>query len=147
MNFPFFNRLQLKKIVVPASAAAGQRAEKILAGIVQELPDLLLTYLVDTQSGALLAFYTASSTYNPNLLSLRNNKLLRTMQEALATKAWVGGPLTDVSIILEDQIHHLRPLDVPEGTWYCFIATRLADANLGMVKEVMRRCTVAAVPA
>jgi len=141
MNFPFFNRLQLKKIVVTATTQAGQRAEKMLAGIIQELPDLLLTYIVDTRSGAILAFYTVSSTYNPNLLSLRNTKLLRTMQEALATKAWVGGPLTDVSVILEDQLHYLRPLDEPEGTWYCFVATRLADANLGMVKEVTRRCT------
>lgn len=107
----------------------------------QELPDLLLSYIVDTQSGAVLAFYTVGNAYNPNQLSLRNTKLLHTMQEALATKAWVGGPLTDVSITLEDQIHHLRPLAVPEGSWYCFVAARLADSNMGMVKEVVRRCT------
>jgi hypothetical protein len=141
MNFPFFNRLQLKKIVVPTATESGRRAEKMLESIMQELPELLLAYLVDTQSGAILAFYTTSNTYNPNQLSLRNTKLLRSMQEALATKAWVGGPLTDVSITLEDQIHHLRPLAVAEGNWYCFVAARLADANMGMVKEVVRRCT------
>jgi len=107
----------------------------------QELPELLLAYLVDTQSSAVLAFYTTSNTYNPHQLSLRNTKLLRSMQEALATKAWVGGPLTDVSITLEDQIHHLRPLVVAQGSWYCFVAARLADSNMGMVKEVVRRCT------
>ncbi|TDN37662.1 hypothetical protein E4631_02025 [Hymenobacter sp. UV11] len=139
MNFPFFNRLQLKKIVVPTASESGRRAEKMLVDIVQELPELLLGYIVDTQSGSILSFYTVSNSYNPNQLSLRNTKLLRTMQEALANKAWVGGPLTDVSIILEDQIHHLRPLN--ELGWYCFAAARLADSNMGMVKEVVRRCT------
>jgi len=141
MNFPFFNRLQLKKIVVPTATESGKRAEKMLESIIQELPGLLLAYFVDIQSGAVLAFYTVSNTYNPNQLSLRNTKLLRTMQEALTNKAWVGGPLTDVTITLEDQLHHLRPLAVPEGNWYCFVAARLVDSNMGIVKEVVRRCT------
>lgn len=139
MNFPFFNRLQLKKVVVPANNESGRRAEKMLVDIVQELPELLLGYVVDTQSGSILSFYTVSNSYNPNQLSLRNTKLLRTMQEALAKKAWVGGPLTDISVILEDQIHHVRPL--PDAGWYCFAAARLADSNMAIVKEVIRRCT------
>jgi hypothetical protein len=139
MNFPFFNRLPLKKIVVPTANEAGQRADKILQGLLQELPETLLAYVVDAQSATVLAFYTTSPAYNPNQLSLRNTKLLRTMQEAVATKAWVGGPLTEVSVILEDQIHYMRPLY--DDKWYCFLAVRLADANMGMIKEVVRRCT------
>lgn len=141
MNFPFFNRLQLKKIVVPTTNGSAQRAEKMLSEIIRELPELLLVYIVDMQSGNILAFYTVSSNYNPNQLSLRNTKLLRTMQEAVAKKAWVGGPLTDVSVVLEDQIHHVRPL--PDEGWYCFAAARLADSNMAIVKEVIRRCTSA----
>ncbi|RZK30983.1 MAG: hypothetical protein EOO63_05310 [Hymenobacter sp.] len=140
MNFSFFNRLPVKKVVVPAAHEAGQRAEKIVRGLLQELPDLLLAYVVDTKSAAVLAFYTSSTTYNPHQLSLRNTKLLRTMHEALATNAWVGGPLTDVSVILEDQMHYLRPLNNDE--WYCFLAVRLADANMGLVKEIVRRCII-----
>lgn len=139
MNFPFFNRLQLKKVVVPTTSEAGRRAEKMLTNIIQELPELLLGYIVEMQSGSVLTFYTVSNVYNPNQLSLRNTKLLRTMQEAVAAKAWTGGPLSDVSVILEDQIHHLRPLT--ELGWYCFAAARLADSNMGIVKEVVRRCT------
>ncbi|MVN78400.1 hypothetical protein GO988_18880 [Hymenobacter sp. HMF4947] len=139
MNFPFFNRLQLKKIVVPTASEPSREAEKMLQGILAELPELLLGYIVDTQVANVLAFYTVSNSYNPNQLSLRNTKLLRTMQEGVAAKAWIGGPLTDVSIILEDQLHHLRPLK--EGGQYCFVAVRLVDANLGIVKEVVRRCT------
>jgi hypothetical protein len=111
----------------------------MITDIWQELPDMLLGYIVDCQTSNVLAFYTVSNAYNPNQLSLRNTKLLRTMQEALANKAWPGGPLTDVSVILEDQLHHLRPLK--GGDWYCFVAVRLADANLGIIKDVVRRHT------
>ena len=138
MNFPFFNRLQVKKIVA-ASGEAGQRAEAMLAALLRELPELLLAYVADSQSGSLLASYTASAAYNPNQLNLRTTKQLRTMNEALATGAWPGGALTDVSVILDDQLHHLRP--VAGGRWHCFVAVRLADANLGIVKEVARRAT------
>jgi hypothetical protein len=139
MNFSFFNRLVVKKVVVPTAGEAGRQAEKMITDIWQELPDMLLGYIVDCQTSNVLAFYTVSNAYNPNQLSLRNTKLLRTMQEALATKAWPGGPLTDVSVILEDQLHHLRPLK--GGDWYCFVAVRLADANLGIIKDVVRRHT------
>ena len=139
MNFPFFNRLQLKKIVVAKPNDAGQRAEAMLARLLQELPELLLAYVVENQNGTILASYTASANYNPNQLSLRNTKTLRTINEALATGAWLGGPLLDVSVLLEDQLHHLRP--VADGQWHCFVAVRLADANLGILKEVVRRAT------
>ena len=138
MNFPFFNRLQVKKVVA-ASGEAGVRAEAMLTALLRELPELLLAYVADNQTGALLASYTASAAYNPNQLNVRTTKQLRTMNEALATGAWPGGLLTDVSVFLDDQLHHLRP--VASGQWHCFVAVRLADANLGIVKEVTRRAT------
>jgi hypothetical protein len=139
MNFPFFNRLQLKKIVVAKSGEAGQRAEAMLAKLLQELPELLMAYVAENQSGTILASYTTNADYNPNQLNLRNTKLLRTMNEALTTGAWRGGPLLDVSVLLDSHLHHLRP--VADDQWHCFVAVRLADANLGILKEVVRRAT------
>lgn len=139
MNFPFFNRLQVKKIVVAKSDEAGHRAETMLANLLQELPDLLFAYVVDNQNGNILASYTSNAAYNPNQLSLRNTKLLRTMSDTLAAKVWLGGPLVDVSLFLEDQLHYMRPL--AHERWHCFVAVRLADANLGILKEVVRRAT------
>ncbi|RYU84296.1 roadblock/LC7 domain-containing protein [Hymenobacter persicinus] len=139
MKFPFFNRLQLKKITVAVADETGKQAQKVLEGLLAELPDLLMTCVVDISSGQVLAFYTVSSDYNPNQISLRHAKLLRTMDQALASNAWVGGPLTDVSVMLEDQLHHLRPMNA--GKWYCFLAVRTADVNLGIAKEIMRRHT------
>jgi hypothetical protein len=139
MKLPFFNRLQLKKITVGTTDDTGAQAQRIVEGLLQDLPDLLMTCVVDSHSGSVLASYTTSNSYNPNQISLRNAKLLRTMDDALTTRAWVGGPLTDVSVMLDEELHHLRPIN--GGKWYCFLAVRIADANLGIAKEIMRRHT------
>ncbi|MDB5269893.1 MAG: hypothetical protein JWP58_2933 [Hymenobacter sp.] len=139
MNLPFFNRLQLKKITVGTDDEMGKRSKEVIEGLLTDLPDLLMACVVNSQSGRVLASYTVNNSYNPNQISLRNAKLLRIMDEALAAKAWAGGPLTDISVMLEDQLHHLRPMN--DGKWYCFLAVHTADANLGIAKEIMRRHT------
>ena len=140
MNLPFFNRLQLKKVTVGTDDEMGKRSKEVIEGLLTDLPDLLMACVVNIQSGRVLASYTVNNSYNPNQISLRNAKILRIMDDALAAKAWVGGPLTDVSVMLEDQLHHLRPMN--DGKWYCFLAVHTADANLGIAKEIMRRHTL-----
>jgi hypothetical protein len=139
MMFPFFNRLQVKKITVAGTDETAKKAQQMLEGLLQDLPDLLMACVVDIASGKVLASYTTHATLNPNHISLRYAKVVRSIGEALDSGAWVGGPLTDISLILEDQLHHLRPLHA--GQWYCFVAVRTADANLAIAKEVMRRHT------
>lgn len=134
--FAFLKRLPLRTIVAAAGAEAAQH---MLEGIVRELPDVLLACLVEVPSGNILASYTTHSSYNPNHFRLRYAKLLQMTQQTAAANAWWGGPLLDLTVVLEDQLHHLRPLRA--GEWYCFVAVRLADANLALTKEVVRRCT------
>jgi hypothetical protein len=138
MNFSFFNRLQVKKVVA-TSGEAGQRAEAMLTALLREQPELLLAYIADSQTGSILASYTANSAYNPNQLNLRNTKMLATVDANLAANTWLGGALLDMSVLLEDQLHYLRP--VAAGQWHCYVAVRLADANLGILKEVVRQAT------
>lgn len=137
MNFPFFNRLPLKKVVVNTQNEAGTRAKVIIDKILQDIPDILLVCVVDAPSGRVLASYTSSAAYNPNQISLRNGKLLGLITEAQATHSWLGGPLTDISILLEDQFHYIRPL--PQSSSYCFLAARMDDVNLAIAKDTVRR--------
>ena len=139
MNLPFFNRLALKKVTVATDDEMGKRSKEIIEGLLQDLPELLMACVVNAHSGRVVASYTVSNAYNPNQISLRNAKLLRIMDEGIAAKAWGGNALLDISVILEDQLHHMRPLN--DGKWYCFLAVHTADANLGIAKEVMRRHT------
>lgn len=137
MNLPFFNRLPLKKVNVGTDDETGKRSKKVIEGLLEELPDLLMACVVNAQSGRVVASYTVNNAYNPNQISLRNAKLLRIMDDALAAKAWLGGPVTDFAVMLEDQFHYLRPMN--DGKWYCFLAVHTADVNLGIAKEIMRR--------
>ena len=139
MNFPFFNRLVLRKINVESTDGTGEAARLAVEGIARELPDALMAYVAEVSSGRVLASYTSHRSYNPNKVSSRNAKLFMILQEPLATHSWLGGPLLDVSVVTEDQLHHLRPFN--NGKWYCFLAVMAADANLGIIKEVTRRYT------
>ncbi|MBT2557324.1 hypothetical protein J7E24_05975 [Hymenobacter sp. ISL-91] len=139
MNFPFFNRLQVKKITVATTDEAGQRARTILESLLRELPELLLSCVVEVQSGKLIASYTAHSNYNPNHVSLRYARVFRAAQAALATRAWPGGPLTDISVLLDEQLHLLCPLD--NGQRYCLLVVNTADTNLALAKDILRRST------
>jgi hypothetical protein len=140
MNLPFFNRLPLKKVTASADDEMGKRSKQVIEGLLEDLPDLLMACVVNVQSGRVVASYTVSSSYNPNQICLRNAKLLHVMDKALAAKAWIGGPLTDFAVMLEDQFHYLRPMN--GGKWYCFLAVHTADVNLGIAKEIMRRHTI-----
>lgn len=137
--FSFLKRLALHTMVVTAGADAA--APRVLENLLRELPELLLACVVEVASGKILAFYTTHASYNPHHLSLRYARLLHTVHEAVASGAWPGGPLTDLTLVLDDQLHHLRPLRA--GQWYCFVAVHTADANLALTKEVVRRCCAA----
>lgn len=138
MNFPFLNRLTVGKISSSADEAE-RPARLVVEGILRDLPDLLLVYVADISSGRVLASYSSHRRYNPNQVSLRNAKLFTLLDKPLRAHAWLGGPVLDVSVVLNEQLHHLRPFR--GGKWYCFVAVLTADANLGVLKDITRRYT------
>ncbi len=140
MNLPFFNRPTLKKITVGVGDASGEQARLIIDGICRELPDLLMVYVAEISSGTVLASYTSHPNYNPNKISLRNAKVFAIVAKPLATHPWLGGPIRDLTVGLTDQFHHLSLCN--EGKWYCFVAVLTTDANLGVVKGIVRRCAI-----
>lgn len=139
MTIPFFNRVRTRQITVGTSQEAGAQARTVLEKLLAELPELLLACVVEVQSGRVLASYTQEAHLNPNQISLRYAKLLQLTAKILAAKQIPGGPLTDSTVVLEDQFHTLRPMH--NGQWYCFVAIRFADANLGMASDILRRHT------
>lgn len=137
MDFPFFNRPALKKITVAGAADLAEPARTAVAGIVGELPDVLMTYVADVASGTVLAAYTSHRGYNPHQISLRNARIFSLLTATTNANPWLGGPVQDLTIMLEDQYHYLRLCR--GGRWYCFAAVLTAEANLGIVKDIVRR--------
>ena len=139
MNLPFFNRPTLGKIISSSTNESEKPAQAAVEGILRDLPDLLLVYVADIASGRVLASYTTHRSYNPNQISLRNAKLFTLFDKYHHTHDWLGGPVLDLSVVLDEQLHHLRPFH--GGKWYCFVAVLTTDANLGVLKNVTRRHT------
>ena len=134
---PFLRRLPLKQVATVCQEA-GARPRQVLEGLFQGLPELLMACVVEVQSGKLRAFYTLSKAYNPHHICVREAKLLGTMQQAHANQLPAGGSLIEVTVVLDEELHHIRLLHASQ--WYCYVAVRTADANLALTREVVRRC-------
>ena len=137
MDFSFFNRPVLKKITGGGIPALAEPARRAVEGILQQLPDLLMAYVADVATGNILAAYTSHRDYNPNQVSLRNARIFGRLADALAGKPWLGGPVQDLTVVLDDQLHHLRLCG--GGKQYCFVAVLTAEANLGIVKTIVNQ--------
>lgn len=141
MNIPFFNRPSIRKITVGAASEDSKLARTLIEQLLRDMPELLMTCVVEVNSGRVLASYTTASALNPNQINLRYAKLLRQTTTALQERQIPGEMLTDMTMLLEDQLHMLRPLR--QGQWFCFVALRFADTNLGMAWDIVRRHTAA----
>lgn len=130
--FSFLKRLSLRTMVVAEGADAA--APHVLDGLLRELPELLLACVVEVASGKILA----QASYNPNHRSLRYARLLHTMHRAVASGTWPGGALTHLTLVLDNQLHHPRPLRA--GQCSCLVAVHPAAVNLALTKKVVRRC-------
>lgn len=138
MRLPFLHKVAVKKIMGDATGPERQQAEAIVRSVLGELPELIATAVVDVGSGKTLAAYTTLSSFDPYKISSRNAELIRTTHRMLSAP-WLGSQqLTDLVVLLEDQLHCLRT--TPGHQWLCYVAVRSADANMALVREVMRRC-------
>ncbi|GAB3287088.1 hypothetical protein [Hymenobacter tenuis] len=137
MRIPFLSRPSIRQIVVGTSNEAGTKAHSVLQKLLSDLPEILMACVVEVHSGKVLASYTTTESLNPNQISLRYAKLVQLTAKTVSSHHIPGGPLTDATLMLEDQLHALRITQ--QGAWYCFLAIRFADANLAMALEVLRR--------
>jgi hypothetical protein len=135
LSLSFLNRFLLHKLV-----AGGERpARLVVEALLRELPELLLACVVDVPSGKVLAYYTAQAHYSPYHLSRHYTQLLGSTHHTLASQPWLTGPLTELTVVLDEDLHHLRPLHNEQ--WYCFVAVHIADTNLALLKDAVRHST------
>lgn len=139
MRLPFLHKLYVKKITGDASGVERERAETIVSAILRELPELIGVSVVDIRTGKTLAAYTALASFDPYKVSSRNVELIRQTLRMLTAPWLADQQLTDFNVLLEDQLHCLRL--TASNQWLCYLAVRTADANMALVREVMRRCT------
>lgn len=137
MRLPFLHKTVVKKITGDASGAERQAAEAMLNTLLRDLPELIAAAVVDTRATKTLAAYTATAGFDPYKISGRNAELVRQLQQLLREPWMTGQQVADVLILLDDQLHCIRP--TATGHWFCYLAVRLADTNMAIAREVLRR--------
>ncbi|KAA9331651.1 hypothetical protein F0P96_15575 [Hymenobacter busanensis] len=138
MRFPFQHKPVVKKIVGDAVGMDRYKADSVIKGLLEELPELIAASVVDVKSNKTLSAYTALVSFDPYKLSTRNAELIRRTQKNLTAPWLAGQELGDMVVVLDEQLHCLRT--TANGRWLCYVAVRLADTNMALVRDVMRRC-------
>ncbi|OON67989.1 hypothetical protein B0919_15085 [Hymenobacter sp. CRA2] len=127
----------MKKITGDALGIERHKADTVINSLLRELPELVAAAVVDVKSSKTLAAYTAQVSFDPYKLSIRNAELIRQTQKNLTSPWLAGQQLNDLVVILDEQLHCLRT--TANGQWLCYVAVHLADTNMAMVRDVMRR--------
>ncbi|GAB2969498.1 hypothetical protein GCM10027048_45440 [Hymenobacter coalescens] len=139
MRLPFLHKPVVKKITGDAFGLDRYKAETVIKNLLKELPELVAAAVVDVKSSKTMAAYTSVVSFDPYKISNRNAELVRQTQKAL-TAPWLSGQqLNDLIVVLDEQLHCLRTTD--DGQRLCYVAVRLADTNMALVRDVMRRCS------
>ena len=140
MRIPFLNQLVVKKITGDAVGAMRSNAETLIQRLLRELPELVAVAIVDTASSKMVAAYTATPKFDPYKLTARSTDLFRGQQRMLTAPWLQGQQVTDLVVVLDEQLHCLRPME--QGRQICYLVVRLADTNMSLVRDVLRRHTI-----
>jgi hypothetical protein len=139
MRLPFLHKPVVKKITGDALGIDRYKADTVINNLLRELPELIAAAVVDVSSGKTLAAYTTTTSFDPYKISTRNAELMRQTQKTLTSPWLVGQQLNDFIVVLDEQLHCMRT--TPDGQWLCYVAVWLADTNMALVRDVMRRST------
>ncbi|AHJ97702.1 hypothetical protein Hsw_2378 [Hymenobacter swuensis DY53] len=127
----------VKKITGDAVGATRSSAETLIQHLLRELPELVAVAVVDTASSKMVAAYTATPKFDPYKLTGRSTDLFRGLQRMLAAPWLQGQQVTDLVVVLDEQLHCLRP--VGQGRQIVYLVVRLADTNMSLVRDILRR--------
>ncbi|MBT9393813.1 hypothetical protein KLP40_11630 [Hymenobacter sp. NST-14] len=139
MRIPFLNQLVVKKITGDAVGATRSRADALIQDLLRELPELVAVAVVDAASSKMVAAYTATAKFDPYKLTARSADLLRTLHRMLQTPWLQAQQVTDMIVVLDEQLHCLRPMG--QGRQICYLVVRSIDTNMSLVRDVLRRHT------
>ncbi|WP_400193551.1 hypothetical protein [Hymenobacter sp. B81] len=129
----------MRRITGDAVGLDRYKADSFINNLLKELPELVAAAVVEVKTSKTMAAYTSLASFDPYKISSRNAELLRQTQKALNAPWLAGQRLNDLVVVLDEQLHCLRT--TADGLRLCYVAVRLADTNMALVRDVMRRCS------
>jgi hypothetical protein len=127
----------VKKNKRNTAGATCSSAETLIQHLLRELPDLVAVAVIDTGSSKMVAAYTATPTFDPYKLTGRSTALFRGLRRMLSAPWLQGQQVTDLVVMLDEQLHYLRP--VGPRRLIVYLVVRLADSNMSLVRDILRR--------
>lgn len=98
---------------------------------------LIAVAVVEIESGMTLIAKTLVPSFNPDVASAYNVEVVKAKMEAMkALKIDQSDSIDDILITLTSQIHLIKL--TPSGTHFIYLAVDAKQANLGMVRSVVR---------
>ncbi len=121
----------------PLKATVDVVAEKVVAAIRAELPELLLVAVVDTMTGQDMASYTSMSSFDPHTAASFNAEIIKQKKRALHAFHLDDEQIEDIIISTTSQHHIIKAIN--NGQKFIYLAVLEHTTSLGFVREVLRR--------
>lgn len=136
-----------KPVPVPASrpltTAVDVVAEKVVAAIRAELPELLVVAVVDTMSGQDVASFTSQPSFDPHLAASFNAEIIKQKKRALRAFHLDDEQIEDVIISTTSHYHIIKAVN--NGQKFIYLAVLEHTTSLGFAREVLRRHSLSLV--
>lgn len=116
------------------------KVEKILKNALAHLPNLTAVAVVSVATGACLAQYSRSRTFNPAVAASYNAEIVRQKREAIVALNMRGERLEDILIPLRKQLHLIRL--AKNGQWFVYLVVNAQDTSLALAREVLKSISV-----
>ena len=138
MNIPYLDRITVNKITGKAVGLQREQTDSIIKAIRQEIPELIAVAVIDIKSGRTLSALTTTKAFDPYKATTPNVQFVKKTYENLTLPWLAGQALENITIVLDNQLHCLRPFN--GGLWYCYLVVSSRDTNLAMAKDILRKC-------
>lgn len=128
------------QVQVPAEAvrpAVDEVAERVVAQIRAELPDLFMVAVVDTASGIDLASFTSKSSFDPHDAARLNADVVKQKSRALHVFHLDDEQIEDIIITTTSHYHIIKTVNSLKI--FIYLAVSAQTVGLGFAREVLRR--------
>jgi hypothetical protein len=114
-------------------------ADRIVQGLLSDLPSLIAVAVVDVGTGMMLASHSNYARFNLDLAAAYNTQVVKQSLKAMKDVSSSTGKLEEILVTVADQLHLIKLLLKEEV--FVFLAVNSLDINMAMATQMIQRHT------
>lgn len=114
-------------------------ADRIVLGLLSDLPSLIAVAVVDVGTGMLLASHSNYARFNLDLAAAYNTQVVKQSLKSMKDVSSSTGKLEEILVTVADQLHLIKLL--PKEEVFVFLAVNSLDINMAMATQMIQRHT------